>query len=187
MFEKELNRVKNVTCLRLDYDKELRDYNDSWNYFRIKYPLCLGSIERINFSLPKGWRSLCEGAFSFLEDLKDVKVIQVKQKLGRLCIYTARNFFEEVSTIVNVAEGLARTTCEFCGSTDKVSLFEGSYIARSCISCTTVFCEYTIMNWVLNGETNEMNKRQLFCVEKLRKIHNENISRTSDEHNTMER
>jgi hypothetical protein len=167
MFETQLKELEKQPCMRLDYKVEQEDNRAAWHYFRSKYSSLLGTIDPLSFHLPKGWRGLVEAAFSFLNE-NGVKVVQVKQKMGELRIYTEETCTGECARVIRVVEALAKSTCEFCSSTDRVSLFEVGYVCRTCINCKRALCEYTIMNWVLNGESEELNIAQLYCVKELR-------------------
>lgn len=155
--------------MRLDYKAELEDNKAAWHYFRTKYPLLFEGMESSYFHLPKGWRKLCESVFAFLNK-EGVKVVQVKQKFGELRIYTEEVCTGECDRLIKMAEALARATCEFCGSTEDVTLFEVGYVSRTCRSCKTMLCESTLMYWILNGRGRELKDSQWYCVQELRKL-----------------
>jgi hypothetical protein len=178
MFKESLNKLKSEPCLRLDYKAELEDNKAAWHYFRTKYPLLFEGLRSEYFYLPKGWRNLCEAAFAFLNE-QGVKLVQVKQKLGDLRLYTEDECEGECARLLNMAEALARGTCEFCSGTNNVGVFNAGYVCRVCEECRVVLCEYTIMNWVLNGKQEQMNEAQLYCVKELRKL-NEELSRVAN-------
>lgn len=105
-----------------------RDYylkftvDDSIVDFILKYEsLLTQDAWRGNCHVGKGWLPIVAKCFDKLLDLNlpDFKVVQVKEKFGRLVIYTSRLPTEHASIldlIINIAEAEACKTCENCGA-----------------------------------------------------------------------
>ena len=68
----------------------------------------------------KGWASLIEEAWAFLETQGDVRVFQVKEKFGGLRIYS--NATSNAATkFLDALENKSSTICEECGAPGKLS------------------------------------------------------------------
>jgi hypothetical protein len=165
MLSEYLKKLKEEPCLRLDINAYIKEGRQRSEQFRTRFPNLLGDMTPSDFDLPKGWVHIVSSVFAFLNKEK-VKVTRVKQKFAELRIYTDIDYADkdkdnnaEVRRLIMMAETFSLSTCEFCGGTDKVSIWEQSYVARVCIDCKRKMAEYQILNYVLEdsrvGTENE--------------------------------
>lgn len=105
----------------MNITKILQENKRNFEKFHTKFPNLLSDIDPYYFDAPKGWHSILNELFTFLED-RGVRAIQVKQKFGELRVYLTGDVSLECPKIVSRAEELSRTTCEECGSMERVSL-----------------------------------------------------------------
>lgn len=95
------------------------DYKDPDWVAEIKrrFPAMFEGIGRYDFSCGEGWKSiiarLCTTIAAF--DLPELRVVQIKQKLGELRFYV-RGGNEAVDDAINTAAAEAERTCEACGA-----------------------------------------------------------------------
>ena len=74
-------------------------------------------------------------------ELSGCKVVQIKQKMGGLRIYmfydnVAQQHIDMIEAMIAKARLEAAKTCEFCGTTDGVSLrSDDGYLTTSCLEC----------------------------------------------------
>jgi Zn finger protein HypA/HybF involved in hydrogenase expression len=73
------------------------------------------------FECADGWLDILEDLFENInkiverDNLIEFQVVQVKEKFGRLCVYT-RNTHKEIEQLIREAEKKAAVTCEDCGA-----------------------------------------------------------------------
>ena len=87
-----------------------------------------------------GWYGLIEDMCQELvdlysangEDINDIEILQVKEKFGRLSVYT-HNLIEGGYDILDKYTSLSTITCEMCGKPGKV--VGKHWIAVRCDSC----------------------------------------------------
>lgn len=94
-----------------------------------KFPKLLGETKnRYGLSLPVGWTFLLEGFLRALEaeiekipvdEQKNFQVDQVKQKLGRFCVYLS-NYTPRLVELCASFENASQHICEVCGDTGKL-------------------------------------------------------------------
>jgi hypothetical protein len=151
------------------------DLETSREFFTVskdKYPCLFSSLDDFtDVHVPLGWRGIVSQLFHVLERYEGAVLLKrVKQKFGDLEIYvdTREAYKTQVDNLVDRAEYLATTICEFCGSEDDVTLFEIGYVSRVCSSCLAILCEYTVINWVLTGKNPVPNYYQTYCLRRLR-------------------
>ena len=97
------------------------------------------SLVGFGFECGDGWfeliKELCEKLKAL--QLKDFKVIQVKEKFGGLRFYYAINGkperVDEVDRLINEAEGKSCRTCETCGKPGKSE--DDGWITTLCPDC----------------------------------------------------
>jgi hypothetical protein len=154
------------------------DLETSREFFTVskdKYPCLFSSLDDFtDVHVPLGWRGIVSQLFHVLERYEGAVLLKrVKQKFGDLEIYVDINTTdeeekEEATRLIGKVEDLATTICEFCGSTDDVTLFETGYVSRVCSSCLTTLCEYTLISWILNDKNSALNYNQTYCLRRLR-------------------
>lgn len=102
---------------------------------RERFPRLFALDSNWDFSCGDGWRdivvSLCEHLAAL--DLPELRIVQVKQKLGGLRVYT-RAGNEETSTLIQAAETEAWMTCEECGVPGERPSVQGR-LATLCALC----------------------------------------------------
>ena len=95
-----------------------------------KYPELFGKIPfdesetamSDGFRVNDGWIPLLEEAFEKLsivvkeKELKDFKILQVKEKFGDLRIYTTMSYNEDISSIISETVDKSIKTCSICSS-----------------------------------------------------------------------
>jgi hypothetical protein len=89
----------------------------------------------------KGWFDLLKPVFEYAEkynngkeEEKQIKFLQIKEKMGLLDIYT--NFSTpELTKIIEKAKEKADNTCEECGSTTEIGTRLNGWITRMCLNC----------------------------------------------------
>jgi len=124
-----------VEMLRSDIDdfKIMKKY---W-FFRCDKSI-RESLMVFGFECDKGWYSLIDNFCKELKKLIESKypeyktgelqfeIIQVKEKYGRLCIYT--NFSnDDIDRLIEKYEELSQVTCEMCGNRGKLRKYKGWY------------------------------------------------------------
>ena len=96
---------------------------------------------KYGFEINDGWNHIIEEVCDKLSNF-NIKIVQVKQKMGDLVIYIDKyeemnnNEKEEVNKIIEDAAKKAESTCENCGSINKtVSLRNENFIENLCDKC----------------------------------------------------
>lgn len=98
-----------------------RGRSDNWTAaLLLRYPLAT-----VGFECFKGWRPILgrllerlEGAIAQqpAEAQGDFRIVQIKQKFGRLQIYLSKTATPEMRAAIDEAEEESRTTCEVCSA-----------------------------------------------------------------------
>jgi len=98
--------------------------------------------------------------------LKQIKFEQVKEKLGRLCIYT--NYEDKtIDGIIWLASHLSRSICELCGTNKNVTVTKTQpRIKALCVKCRKMYNKL----WEKSQEANRRYwKKQDSKLKKVRK------------------
>jgi len=103
-----------------------------------KYPIILEEVSDIECD--DGWASIIEGCIRLVDrhsslTKKGIKIKQIKEKFGRLRIYSSRND-DYTFGVAEMAEYLSELTCETCGERGELrtnrrwvkTLCDGHYI-----------------------------------------------------------
>jgi hypothetical protein len=174
-----MESVKDAPALRLDLYSRLESNKKFFRDSLDMYPSLLSELPNSSYlDVPIGWRSIVVSLFWTLLRYP-VVLKQVKQKFGDLKVYYKISdntvpdlpldvLEKSINQEIEVAVELAAITCEFCSSMQNVTLFEVGYVCRICADCSRLLCEYNLVNWMVNGSSNELNPRQIYCLDKLR-------------------
>ena len=88
---------------------------ETWLDLERRYHHLLSTRFR-GWEVGRGWLSLVEEVLHELDQAApDVRVTQVKEKLGSLRVYTEDKMKKEVKAILRRAEARSATICEVCG------------------------------------------------------------------------
>jgi len=118
------------------------EYYDPEKRFKEKYGDLIDP--RCEISTMKGWDSIVDNALYKIgiavrsnideDDELTLSVVQIKEKFGGLRIYT--DFTDDkIEKIINDAEEEASRTCEYCGSQEGATLFQGAWLKTLCKEC----------------------------------------------------
>jgi hypothetical protein len=163
MLNEVLKGLKKEACVRLDFERRDKEFKATRYSFLRRYEALFEGTDPLNFEVPEGWKRVMEVCLSSLKKLP-VKITRVKQKFGDLRIYFEQldgdaETLKEINQAITVAGFFAARTCEFCGKTEQVSLWEKSYVARVCVNCKEKLAEYWVLYCVLEdsriGTENE--------------------------------
>lgn len=176
MLKDYLESLKNKPVLRLDMKKSMEESLRLFESYKQEFPNLMSDVIDYTYVyVPKGWTTIVELLFEELNEIEGVKLFQVKQKFGSLRVYVSitcplvqQEMENYVNMLIEEAVEEASKTCEFCHSCNEVTLFERGYVCRVCSSCLTMLCEYTLLSWLLNGQSETLNERQLYCLKRLR-------------------
>ena len=86
-----------------------------------------------------GWYSILEHSLNLIDqhcrhnELEDIRLTQVKEKYGSLCIYLS-SFDSYIDGVVNMAEEISATTCEECGNLGSID-YEQYWLECRCENC----------------------------------------------------
>lgn len=113
---------------------------DNFSFFHPETPLTQ-SLMAFGFECGNGWFELIKELCEKLEalDLKDFRVLQVKEKYGGLRFYTGGVELEkadEVDRLINEAEAKSLTVCEECGKPGKPN--GRGWIKTQCEICRNI-------------------------------------------------
>ena len=99
-----------------------RGRRDNWTAaLLLRYPLA----RSVGFECFKGWRPILgrllerlEGAIAQqpVEAQSDFRIVQIKQKFGRLRVYLSKEATPEMRAAIDEAEEESTTTCEVCSA-----------------------------------------------------------------------
>jgi len=102
-------------------------------------------ISQRGIECDKGWESIIDRALSTCRRLDpSTKIIQIKEKLGRLCIYIYTDtppkyidgkFNNEAYNVLINYEAHSITVCERCGQTGHKRAVNNSYLKTLCDNC----------------------------------------------------
>jgi len=107
-----------------------------YDELKINYPFLFSGVNQFyGCSCGDGWRKLVFEVFDKLEQLncEGLYVVQIKEKFGRLTIYTSIHT-KEIGEILSEASRKSLTVCEECGTTEDVTV-GGSWIKALCNRC----------------------------------------------------
>ena len=103
-----------------------RGRSDNWTAALVlRYPLA----RSVGFECFKGWRPILgrllerlEGAIvrQPAEARGDFRIVQIKQKFGRLRVYLSRTATPEMRVAIDEAEAESTVTCEVCSSPGQI-------------------------------------------------------------------
>lgn len=86
------------------------------------------------FECADGWKNLLENLFAkIIKPPKDFSIVQIKEKFGGLRIHVI-NSNKKINQLIVETEELSFTVCEFCGTTENVTV-EGGWIKTLCKTC----------------------------------------------------
>ena len=172
MLQKYLDSIKDAPVLRVDFMGRMEDNKKFFSVCKKSFPTLLSELEDPSYvDVPVGWRFTVLQLLAKLEELKTVRLRQVKQKFGSLRVYVdVDNPIDSrlADQLIGAATEEVSLVCEFCGSSNQVSLFEAGYVCNVCSPCTEILCSYTLVNWLLNGKSEQLNDAQLYCLKRLR-------------------
>lgn len=106
--------------------KIVREIEEHWSNELIKkYPKLLSEVD--SFSCGKGWENILSTMLEAIDwhlkivtyEQDEMHIIQIKQKLGSLRVYTSHEI-PFVSGAIAMAESMSQVTCEHCGSNGKI-------------------------------------------------------------------
>jgi hypothetical protein len=90
--------------------------------------------DRLRFECREGWLNLIDETFAKVkevvqkEKLEDFKIVQIKNKMGRLRIYENRIESQVIRQILNEAEKTSMTVCEMCGGVGELKCVDHYWI-----------------------------------------------------------
>ena len=94
------------------------------------------SLMSFGFECDVGWYSIIESMLKEISECEipnNFEIVQIKEKLGELRIYTD-NSNEYINSIINKAIIKAETTCELCGNFN-AKLCGGNWFRTLCDEC----------------------------------------------------
>jgi hypothetical protein len=83
-----------------------------------------------------GWKPLINLVVLAAKD-EGVKIAQIKEKFGELRIYVGSNASQRLLNLINEAENLSSTICEYCGKPGHLRT-NRSWLKTLCEECNVV-------------------------------------------------
>lgn len=95
------------------------------------------------YEIPSGWADLCAEAIdkissvAYAQDLhNDLKILEVKEKFGKLCIYL-NTYNEELEKIIKEYADKSEHTCARCGK--QATMLTTMWIMPYCEDCVETY------------------------------------------------
>lgn len=89
----------------------------------------------------EGWKPLVKPVIDYIdnynknkEETEQIKILQIKEKFGRLEIYL-ENTNDEVCELVDHAKTEAYNVCELCGTRDNIGFRANGWVGVCCVDC----------------------------------------------------
>lgn len=114
-----------------EHEKRMKWINDT----KARFPAMFEDIHRLNFDVEEGWKDLIVEALEALHALPyQIKVLQIKEKFGRLRLYIDTHT-PVTEGIIKYAEQRSNVTCESCGEIGSLTNNKTGWMKTYCARC----------------------------------------------------